>query len=166
MARNEFETEVGQLLNRYFPRVIRIPDSNVNRSGGFQVSQKPYDYCGATANGGYFSAEVKRVKQPRFAFRLLKEHQQGALFQDVLNGLRAFVFINWRVDRKCGKAVMMPYMHYITFVVVQQLNGRKSIKPEHIDDIYFLKRITGGWDLTPELKELYADIIIHHSDST
>ncbi len=152
---NEFQKEVGDFLRRYMGVVVRIDDSAGNRYGGWQVTKRPYDYCGILGRGGiYFAAEAKRVKVPRFAFCLLTEDQRNALLQVTAWLGYAWVFINWRTGRRGGAAIWINYVDYL-YIEEQCLNqGRKSIRAEDFPETYHLKRVRGGWEPCKNLEEL------------
>ena len=148
MARNEFETEVGHLLTKYFPVVHRIPDAAFNREMGRQVSKKPFDYFGSTWFGTLVAAEVKRVKVNRFSFSDLKDHQRDAL-KDVRDAIgQAILFVNFRVKSpgfRCGRAFWIPFQVFMEIEALCFDLGRKSMTPDHIPDFCELDRVKGGW---------------------
>ena len=148
MARNEFETEVGKLLELEYPFVHRIADAAFNRNMGRQVSKKPFDYVGASWPGKIAVAEAKRVKVNRFAFADLKDHQREALkaIWDIKGD--AILFVNFRVKdpgRRCGRAFWIPYGVFEDIEEACLKSGRKSMTPDHIPDFCELERVTGGW---------------------
>ncbi len=149
MARNEFETEVGDYLRKYFRVVHRIPDRAFNRDGGRSVSKSPFDFFGCDHGGHIFGAEAKRVKVKRFPFNLLKPHQFDAL-KDVANaGGHSFIFINFRVQEpglRCGRAFCIPFFDYNDIIIERGKANRKSFRAEHIPAGCELKRVTGGWE--------------------
>lgn len=147
---NDFQIEIGKFLSNRFPVNHRIADSNTNRYGSFQVSQKPFDFFGIYKSGKLFAAEVKRIKAQAFPIRNLKEHQRKALIDVSDNGGLAWVFINWR-ERKDNRAIWIPFDEYceIEYLIMGE-QGRKSLRSEFFDDKWFLKRITGGWEVTNE----------------
>ncbi|OGC94053.1 MAG: hypothetical protein A2W25_11770 [candidate division Zixibacteria bacterium RBG_16_53_22] len=150
MARNEFEREVGELLRAIYPIAERLDDAAFNRAGQRQVRQKPWDYYGATIDGKFWAAEVKRVKSPRFPLENLKPHQRAGLIVAASVGL-ALVFINWRTDRKAGIAIMVPFDTYYQVEQAAMANNRKSLKPKDFDSSWQLERVTGGWKVPDSL---------------
>jgi penicillin-binding protein-related factor A (putative recombinase) len=147
VARNEFETEVGEFLKENFPMACRIDDVAMNRHGGRQVSKKPYDYYGSTIDGIIWVAEAKRVKSRSFTFGLFKEHQHAG--QASCNGF-SFVFLNFRVKSggcPCGTAWWLPYQEFVNLIELARSFGRSSIAEAYIDKKFALKRKTGGWDV-------------------
>lgn len=148
MARNEFETEVGKLLESQYPVIHRIADAAFNRNLGRQVSKKPFDYFGSNGSGTIVAAEVKRVKVNRFSFSDLSDHQRNAL-RDVwdCNG-RAILFVNFRVKSpglRCGRAFWIPFGAFMEIEERCTDLGRKSMTPDHIPTFCELDRISGGW---------------------
>lgn len=130
-----------------------MDDAAGNRYGGYQVSKKPYDFLGATKTGKYWSAEAKKVKEMRFPIRNLEEHQRKALSTVEDNNGLSFIFINWRYNR-AGEAIFITFSEYCEIEYKILSSGRKSLTPNDFDECWFLKRITGGWEV-PQEHELY-----------
>lgn len=155
MARNEFETEVGKLLEKEYPFVHRIADAAFNRNLGRQVSKKPFDYFGSTEKGTVVVAEAKRVKMSRFPFSKLADHQRRCL-EDVWNICgRSILFVNFRVKTPgaiCGRAFWIPYGIFMKIEATCIASGRKSMTPDHIPGYCELKRIKGGWAVKEGLR--------------
>lgn len=150
MARNEFETEAGDLLKEYYPVIHRIADAAFNRKLGRQVSKKPFDYFGTDSDGRGIAAEAKRVKVNRFAFNKLSDHQYNAL--DAWNkvGGNAMFLLNFRVrepGKRCGRAFWIPFNEYKVLKKSITAEGRKSIRPDDIPEWCELERVKGGWKI-------------------
>lgn len=162
MARNEFETEVGKLLNEKYPFVHRIADAAFNRNMGRQVSKKPFDYVATTLSGIMVAAEVKRVKVNRFSFSALSDHQRDALKSIWNSGGIAVLFINFRVKSpgiRCGRAFCIPYGTFEAIEDACILSGRKSMAPDHIPSIWEMDRVVGGWSLKEDRQDDNLEII-------
>ena len=144
---NEFQREVGSFLSDMFTVSYRIDDAAYNRYGQRQVSQKPFDFFGSASDGVLFGVEAKRTKSPRLPFTEIKPHQRYNLTKLHHNNNYSWLFINWRIDRRGGKAIWIPYHIYQDIEDMLYLDGIKSVKPEHISEEFFLNRKTGGWNI-------------------
>lgn len=151
MSSNNFQNEVGDLLKSRYKIAHRIHDSP-NRYGGYEVSQKPYDFFGATKLGLLWGAEAKRVKSTNFPFRNISEHQAESLLE---LGDYGWLFINWRTKKfggRTGCAIWIPYYEF--FHMYQEQIDKQSVGPADFPDIWFLHRMAGGW-VVPEKHPLF-----------
>lgn len=145
MARsNEFQREVGKFLEIYFPLSYRLDDSNTNRYGSFQVSQKGFDYFGMTNNNRFFVCEAKKTKLKALPNNNIKPHQREELIKVSEAGGESWLMINWRFDRKCGEACFIPSIVYFE---IEKKVGGKSTNFIHIPKFYMLERKVGGWTM-------------------
>lgn len=150
---NEFQQEVSKLLRDRFFIATRLDDVAFNRLGGRVVSKKPYDFVGATEDGRFWAAEIKRVKSRRFPTALIAEHQRLALIAASNSECHSWLFINWRTNR-AGIAIWIPFEDYCDVEYINISKGVKSVTSEDFDSKWQLKRVTGGWEI-PETHPLY-----------
>lgn len=156
MSTNIFQKEVGSFLKENFTIAARLDDSFKNKTGGFQVTKKPYDFYGATFDGKHWGAEAKMVKKTRFPIRNLELHQRDALSSLEDNNCLAFLFINWRY-KLSGKTIWITFSEYSEIEYMALCNNIKSLTPDNFDTDWFLKRQSGKW-IVPENHKLYGII--------
>src|SRR4030067_2353920 len=141
---NIFEQECHAFLSNLFPICMRLPDIAYNRYGGRQTSKRPWDFYGCTEYGVFWVAEAKSVRAKRFPKVNLRPEQREALHKVEENGGHAFILINWRIRQPpAGYAVCVPFNIYQRCENGLEL---KSVAPIDIPHMWFLKRVSGGWD--------------------
>lgn len=136
--RNEFQDEAGQFLRSRFKVCFRFDDS--------YARPRPFDFFGQTKKGKFWVAEVKRVKTHRFPVGNISTNQREFAEFFTEEGGYYWLMINWR-ELGTGRACWIPWELYRDIEEYRMSRGKRSINPRNFDVEWFLKRITGGWEI-------------------